>query len=930
MPDLAICGLNVQSIVTTTRLSLLEDAIRHINFDIMALSEVRRKGRCVLTLQSGNVLYHSDRVKKNVGGVGFLINRALLTTFDVSNFKCRSSRICSIDLRTKRKPHKKLRLFSLYAPTSSYPEEEYEEFLAVVTQEIHTCRNLRMTPIVLGDMNARVGQKEPGETSVGNFSYGTRNTRGRLLVNFAENMNLKFANTCYKKDLSRLWTWRHPSGQYRHQLDYALVPPSLKTTNTDVINRFLFNSDHRMVRVNIKISKKHLFKSPRNITTYDWRSFEAALSHMPPSSGSVNRMHQDIVQKITSAAQMSSVPEELSRKKISETTKDLLRRRTELQGSPNQHDEFVLVSKEARKSLKQDIFIHQFGKLDTALRKGRSLKKTLMNMEDGKERLVQVRRTDGTLTTTSKEMEDSVKKFYDELYNSDIRRKKIRLQRNKPPFLPFAPKEIEIAMQKIKAGKSPGKDRISSDMLRHTGSLTEEYVKLFNLIVANQEAPDGFGHSRTLLMHKKGDATDLNNFRPLSMLPLVYKLFTRVVNNRIEQDVERSLENCQTGFRKSFSTLDNLQTVCQVIEKATEYKFPLFMAFVDLKKAFDMVEHSAIWKALDEAGVAQELIITLKNIYEEAESTVIVNDAEIPIDVRRGVRQGDTISPRLFVLVLNTVLRSMNWEEYGINVEGLTLNHVAFADDIALFARNKKMLEKMLTELDIGLKNVGLELSFKKTVFMCNRDYAKRTPLSCNGNQVSHVDKFMFLGMPISMPMNFENVIKQRIASSWTIFNSLKVLFARPGYPTSLKRRLFHSRIIPSLTYGCEVWTQSADEMKLLAVAERKMERICVGITVLDHVSNVDLRRRTRFDDVKMTVARRKWKWAKNIAQMDPERWTRRTTIWRPWQHDRGAGRPMTRWRDVFVSEFGETWSTTAVYDTDRWNLAMDRHNVLL
>ena len=106
-----------------------------------------------------------------------------------------------------------------------------------------------------------------------------------------------------------------------------------------------------------------------------------------------------------------------------------------------------------------------------------------------------------------------------------------------------------------------------------------------------------------MLLYKKGDVHDIGNYRPICLLSVVYKLFTRVILNRIDRTLDEGPPCEQAGFRKGFSTMDHIHTITRLIEVSREYKRPLCLTFVDLKKAFDSVETEAVIEALGKQGI---------------------------------------------------------------------------------------------------------------------------------------------------------------------------------------------------------------------------------------------------------------------------------------------------------------------------------------
>ncbi|CAD6193302.1 unnamed protein product [Caenorhabditis auriculariae] len=146
--------------------------------------------------------------------------------------------------------------------------------------------------------------------------------------------------------------------------------------------------------------------------------------------------------------------------------------------------------------------------------------------------------------------------------------------------------------------------------------------------------------------------------------------------------------------------------------------------FIDCKKAFNSVEFGSLRTALSEFGVHSKIVNTLKNIYDEAKVSFRIRGHDVPVQIGRGVRQGDTISPNLFNATFEHVFRRLDWSEHGISVNGTPLTHLRFADDIVLFASSSKKLEEMANQLATESKKSGLIINFSKTYIMSNR--AKR------------------------------------------------------------------------------------------------------------------------------------------------------------------------------------------------------------
>ena len=215
-------------------------------------------------------------------------------------------------------------------------------------------------------------------------------------------------------------------------------------------------------------------------------------------------------------------------------------------------------------------------------------------------------------------------------------------------------------------------------------------------------------------MHKKGDQEDLKNYGPISLLSIIYKLLTKITK-RLETTLDRAQPIEQAGFRRGYSTIDNIQVVQQVIERCGEYEIPLCLAFIDFEKAFDSIKLETIFEALRRGRIEEPYINLLEEIYTDATATFNINNNTVEIDIKKGVRQGGTISPKLFSAGLEEIFKRLNWSKAGIKTNGKYLSHLRFADDIVIFSNNAENLQAHIKALNESSKASELKMSLNKT-----------------------------------------------------------------------------------------------------------------------------------------------------------------------------------------------------------------------
>ena len=150
-------------------------------------------------------------------------------------------------------------------------------------------------------------------------------------------------------------------------------------------------------------------------------------------------------------------------------------------------------------------------------------------------------------------------------------------------------------------------------------------MNLFNDVINPQKAPpDTWRKTSLIVIFKKGDPRLPSNYRPIAILPILYKVFSRMLCARIKSDILRRQSVDQAAYREGFSNEDHLLTLCLLAESCNEWNADLWIALVDFEKAFDTVEHDALWSAMRNQGIREEYVMLVMKLYEIQPATVKV------------------------------------------------------------------------------------------------------------------------------------------------------------------------------------------------------------------------------------------------------------------------------------------------------------------
>ena len=938
--DLNICTYNVRTLKSEEDLDTLLEEVDNIKWDIIGLAETRRKPNLIKLPQCGHTLFTTSATR-GYNGVGFLVNKKIEN--NVLEYKEISDRIAYIKLQINRQHT--MKIIQVYAPTTSHPDEVVEDLYNDI-DEIFTTEKTSFT-ILMGDLNAKVGvRKDDEEKGVGPFGIGNRNDRGERLVDYVASRNLVIGNTCFKKPSDRYWTWESPNGATHNMIDYIITDHKRILMDVEVVPKVDTGSDHRFVRAKVRINKK--WERMRRLKRTKKRHIDPGKLCDKQEQYQLNLQNRFALLEDLVDQEPLDVAYEQITSSIMEEAEKLAKSSREVVNIRDQGTEEIQKLNEKRKALKpfrQASAKNQieYTELNKTIRKMRRnqkrkcrtkvVKEVLENnkgpkvinrkLEGGRQLLSSLKTKDGTIVTNKSHITETIEEFYRELYNTDQTdwRKEEDWNSRSEVVPPILKEEVANALHQMKKGKAPGEDQLTADILQLGGEETVNILtKLYNRILQLEQIPTQWNESKVIILFKKGDMKDIKNYRPISLLPHMYKVFTRIILARIQKQLDENQPREQAGFRAGFRTSDHLHALCQIIEKAKEYRFNICLGFVDYEKAFDSLDHASLLNALKNQVSDEKYIRIIKAIYKDPSAKIhLENTTTNAFNILKGVRQGDPISPKLFTATMEEIFKNLSWESKGIVINGENLTHLRFADDILLVSHDPQELQSMIRELSNESKKAGLNMNIKKTKVMLSRKLQNHL-ITVDGTRIENVESYIYLGKNITLDNDTPAEVARRIQLAWVKFGKLSIVFRDENLPLSLKTQLFDQCIIPVLSYGSETWTTTKKLEKKLRVTERAMERIMVGITRKDRVRNEDLRNKTNVRDIIQEIKTKKWRWAGHLARRCDNRWTHKITEWTPREQTRRRGRQSRRWMDDIREFGGVTWMRNA-QDRGKWKV---------
>nr|XP_034832243.1 uncharacterized protein LOC117989050 [Maniola hyperantus] len=772
----------------------------------------------------------------------------------------------------------------------------------------------------MGDFNAQIGSRRNGEEIViGPYSSGRRTRNGEKLILLAYEHNLRILNSQYKNRIGNRWTWVSPDGSYKNEIDYVLSNRSTAFKDCRVINNLNFNSNHRALRAKlVQDTYKHRpfkVKTKNKHTLLDTKELKDKAENFIGITKKLST--QDKYNKLlellnTKTNKKTSVDGKKSLPWVSDKTRNLLEDRTKLISTPNKTKYIRRLITETSKliniSIRKDREEYRLEKLEECIQKTGGAKKAVKQLIEKRDWIPKMQATSGKNVTRRPDINALATNFFKNLYSSQCTLLSTDLTGE--DIIPeIMLSEVEKAIASQKKDTAPGSDCITNEFLiKNKNTLAPILQYIFNDVVKSESVPDQWTTSTIVLLHKKGSKGDINNYRPISLMSNIYKVFAKVILSRITKVLDENQPREQAGFRSGYSTLDHIHVVKQIFEKSKEYNTTFYCCFVDYSKAFDSLEHEAIWRALHNQGVENKYIRLLKNIYRNSKAKIKLEKEGKEIKLGRGVRQGDPVSPKLFTAVLEEIFRQLNWEQSGITINGENLSHLRFADDIIIFSPTKDNLERMLNELDVESRKVGLIMNAQKTKAMTN---GTKVPINIKNNTIEYVEEYIYLGQIISIKDLATKEIERRIGNAWKQFWSFKEILKNKEVKMTIKRKLFNTCILPVLTYGCQTWSLTKAQKKKLESCQNAMNRSMMGKKLSDRIRTTTIKKYTKTKDVSITIRNLKWKWAGHTIR-GQDKWSKTVMHWYTGHLKRKRGRPAQRWVDDIRETAGATWSRTA------------------
>jgi hypothetical protein len=323
-------------------------------------------------------------------------------------------------------------------------------------------------------------------------------------------------------------------------------------------------------------------------------------------------------------------------------------------------------------------------------------------------------------------------------------------------FGPITEKEVENKIKKLRKKSAAGPDGLTKENLLIPG-LPAILAKFFNMLWYSSCFPTLWKENRTTLIPKPNkDLSIVENWRPITIGPILSRMFSSILDGRLRGGITQNMR--QKGFTSESGCKINIEMMKAALDHCKQNRGGVF-TIVDISKAFDTIPHASIRPCLARKGIPAPIIEIIMKMYDSSRTTIKTKDnIGVEVEILRGVKQGDPLSPLLFNLCLEPLIENISKKTSGIKINNeSSIPVLAFADDMVLLGEDEREAQSQVNELHRYLESLGMKISIEKSQtfqVVAKKDtwFIKNPEIKIGSNKIPEInpeEAFKYLGAKI-------------------------------------------------------------------------------------------------------------------------------------------------------------------------------------
>lgn len=400
--------------------------------------------------------------------------------------------------------------------------------------------------------------------------------------------------------------------------------------------------------------------------------------------------------------------------------------------------------------------------------------------------------------------------------------------------------EFEKTVRTLKNNKTGGPDGIINEQIKYGPKLLHELLRnIMNNIIKNKNIPKPWKEMRIATIYKREDKDDPYNYRGISLSSTLYKILAKIIAKRLTLLATNTnlIDEAQGVGKIGHASYNEARTLHNIIEDANQFNKELHLCYIDLTKAYDLIERWTLNKVLYNIGLPSDFIELMVDINTNIQATVETDFGQTEkFTISRGLRQGCPLSPLLFCLIIEPLIKWLKSGDEGYTFHSnpqISLSVLAYMDDLVIISKNREELNQLLSKLETFCNTYGMKIS-DKSVYTYKKDKKLDEhvePIILQNITIKYKPKdkaYKYLGFWTTLSNTWEKQKKKAIKKHQSTLNVL----GSPGIDSRLQIKAINVAVNTPLEYTFHSVPYSKKELIELEIKNKKVAKRMLKISV--------------------------------------------------------------------------------------------------